>query len=106
MPRLAGILLNYFFFLPFFLAFFFAMMAPLGLRDDHARARRSDGTSDSGTGACSDAVNAVTAMEMEVLPALRLDAAERMQKGMRLPKAWIRLELDNVKIFGSHHGPH
>ena len=106
MPRLAGILLNYFFFLPFFLAFFFAMMAPLGLRDDHARARRFDGTSDSGAGACSDAVNAVTAMEKEVLPAFRLGAAERMQKGMRLPKAWIRLELDNVTIFGSRHDAH
>ena len=84
MPRLAGILLNYFFFLPFFLAFFFAMMAPLGLRDDHARVRRCDGTSDPGAGADSDAVNA---MKREVLPASRLEDAERMQKGMRLPKA-------------------
>lgn len=44
--------------------------------------------------------------EREGFPAVRLVEETRKQEGMRLPKAWIRLELDNVAMFGSHHGTH
>ena len=49
---------NYFFFLPFFLAFFFAMGYSFkGWRDDHARTFQIERASDSSTGASSGALN-------------------------------------------------
>jgi len=54
----AGIFTNYFFFLPFFLAFFFAMGCSFkGWRNNHARTFQIERTSDSSTGASPGALN-------------------------------------------------